>query len=284
MQPKKTKIIDFNREGIINRNTKINCVGTNVQLSQEAKFLEIIMDSRLKFENQCQAISDKVKKANGIRNGILKYAKKVTRGMGVNMTLIMYKSIIRSIINYGAPIYLDEDNYNNIQKIEKAQYLGLRTALGYRNSSPTNVMIAEAKVTSIRNRARMLAKNCLMKIMVEENPVRRMEVEEWAKEERKKISPTPWRRKGILITAWEDVRKHKEDMCEATRKQIYKMKYMQLTEEITVDVQTSKEEIKNKGKMNENQTKTSNRRTGMGNMYRWIERRREGSSRKRILN
>lgn len=251
MQRKKTKIIDFNREGIINRNTKINCVGMNVQLSQEAKFLGIIMDSRLKFENQCQAISDKVKKANGIRNGILKYANKVTRGMDVNTTLIMYKSVIRSIINYGAPIYLDEDNYNNIQKIEKAQYLGLRTVLGYRNSSSTNVMIAEAKVTSIRNRARMLAKNCLMKIMVEENLVRRMEVEEWAKEERKKISPTPWRRKGILITAWEDVRKHKEDMCEGTRKQIYKMKYMQLTEEITVDVQTSKEEIKNKGKMNE---------------------------------
>lgn len=82
------------------------------------------------------------------------------------------------------------------------------------------------------------------------------------------------------------MRKHKEDMCEDTRKQIYKMKYMQLTEEITVDVQTSKEEIKNKGKMNEivNQTKTSNRRTGMRNMYRWIERRREGSCRKRILN
>lgn len=29
------------------------------------------------------------------------------------------------------------------------------------------------------------------------------------------------------------------------------MKYMQLTEEIMVDVQTSKEEMKNKGKMNE---------------------------------
>lgn len=176
------------------------------------------MDSRLKFENQCQATSDKIKKANGI----LKYANKVTRGMEVNTALIMYKSLIRSIIDYGAPIYLDEDNHNNIQKIEKAQYLGLRTALGYRNSTPTNVMIAEAKVTSIRNRARMLAKNCLMKIMTEENPVRRMEVEEWAKEERKKISPTPWRRKGVLITSWEDVRKHKEDMCEGTRKQIYK--------------------------------------------------------------
>lgn len=135
--------------------------------------------------------------------------------MEVNTALIMYKSLIRSIIDYGSPIYLDEDNHNNIQKIEKAQYLGLRTALGYRNSTPTNVMIAEAKVTSIRNRARMLAKNCLMKIMTEENPVRRMEVEEWAKEERKKSSPTPWRRKGILITSWEDVRKHKEECMRA---------------------------------------------------------------------
>ncbi|KAL0114853.1 hypothetical protein PUN28_011895 [Cardiocondyla obscurior] len=34
----------------------------------------------------------------------------------------------------------------------QAQYLGIRTALGYRNSTPTNVMVAESKITLIRDR------------------------------------------------------------------------------------------------------------------------------------
>lgn len=71
------------------------------------------------------------------------------------------------------------------------------------------------------------------------------------KEERKKISYTPWRKKDILISSWENLRKHKENMCEGTRKQIYKMKYMHLTEKIKINIQTSKEEIKNKSKINE---------------------------------
>lgn len=161
------------------------------------------MDNRLKFESQ--TIRDKVKKANSI----LKYANKGSRGMEVNMALIIYKSLIRSIIDYGSPVQLDEDNSNNIQKIEKVQYLGLRSALGYRNSTPTNIMIAETKVTIIRNRTRMLAKNCLM---LEDNLVRKAEIEGWVKEERKMISCTPWRKKGILTTSWENIWKHKDNI------------------------------------------------------------------------
>lgn len=79
------------------------------------------MDNKLSFENQCQIVRDKVKKVNEI----LKYANKVSRGMEVNTALIMYKSLIKLTMDYGAPVYLDEDKKNNnIQKIEKAQYLG----------------------------------------------------------------------------------------------------------------------------------------------------------------
>lgn len=245
IQPKKIKKVDFNKEGIYNKRTIINCIGTDIKLCQEAKFLGITMDNKLSFENQCQIVRDKVKKANGI----LKYANKVSRGMEVNTALIMYKSLIKLTMDYGAPVYLDEDKNNNIQKIEKAQYLGLRTALGYRNSTPTNVMIAEAKLTTFRNRAKMLAKNCLTKIMLEENPVRKIEIEEWAKEEKKKISLTPWRRKNILLTTWKALKKQKADLCEGTRNQIYKMKYKQVMEKIKIDIETSKKEMKAKYKI-----------------------------------
>lgn len=69
--------MDFNKKGIYNKRTIINCIGTDIKLCQEVKFLGITMDNKLSFENQCQIVRDKVKKANGI----LKYANKVSRGM-----------------------------------------------------------------------------------------------------------------------------------------------------------------------------------------------------------
>lgn len=38
IRPKKTKIVDFNKEGIYNKRTIINCIGTDIKLCQEAKF------------------------------------------------------------------------------------------------------------------------------------------------------------------------------------------------------------------------------------------------------
>lgn len=249
IQPKKTKIVDFNKEGIYNKRTIINCIGTDIKLCQEAKFLGITMDNKLSFENQCQIVRDKVKKANGI----LKYANKVSRGMEVNTALIMYKSLIKLIMDYGAPVYLDEDKNNNIQKIEKAQYLGLRTALGYRNSTPTNVMIAEAKLTTFRNRAKISAKNCLTKIMLEENPVRKIDGRTGKRRKKEDIPHTVKKKKYLTtwkaLTTWKTLKKQKADLCEGTRNQIYKMKYKQVMEKIKTDIESSKEEMKAKYKV-----------------------------------
>jgi len=54
---------------------------------------------------------------------------------------------------------------DNHLKIERAQYMGLRTVLGYRNSTPTNVITAESKVMTMADRAGFLARNILSKII-----------------------------------------------------------------------------------------------------------------------
>lgn len=49
-------------------------------------------------------------------------------------------------------------------KLERGQFLNLRTALGYRNSTPTNV-IAESKTMLLKNRANYLAKNFVIRVL-----------------------------------------------------------------------------------------------------------------------
>lgn len=63
-----------------------------------------------------------------------------------------YKSYVRSILEYGIFIYYPTQK-QYVDKIEKIQYTALRAAVGYRVSTPTNIIIAEAKLPLIKDRA-----------------------------------------------------------------------------------------------------------------------------------
>ncbi|XP_024884195.1 uncharacterized protein LOC112462567 isoform X2 [Temnothorax curvispinosus] len=134
LEPKKTVLVEFSRSGYVDRNLFINIQGTKVYNSGEAKFLGIWLDSGLTFHRQTQEI----------------------RG----------KSLVRSVIDYGIFVYFPRDASYTL-KLERAQFMGIRTALGYRNSTPNNVIVAEAKVSrSLRDRAFMLESNFINKAMV----------------------------------------------------------------------------------------------------------------------
>ncbi|XP_071580076.1 uncharacterized protein [Temnothorax nylanderi] len=106
--------------------------GCEVFYSRESKFLGIWMDNGLRFSHQIQEVRS--------------------------------KSLVRSITDYGSFVYHPRDA-NSVLKLERTQYKGIRTALGYRNSTPNNVIVAEAKVRLLTDRAEMLARNYIYKAM-----------------------------------------------------------------------------------------------------------------------
>lgn len=55
-------------------------------------------------------------------------------------------------------IYYPRDKKGR-NKLEKLQHKGLRIAMGYRNSTPMNVMLGEVKFMKIEDRAGLLARN-----------------------------------------------------------------------------------------------------------------------------
>lgn len=114
----------------------------------------------MKFDKQQKEVTEKMVKANGL----LKYMNGVGRGMEVNTTLMLYKSLIRAISGYDSMIYYPNKELLS-EEMEKIQFQELRTAMGYRMSTPKNVILEEAKVSSMRERAIMLAKGSLAKII-----------------------------------------------------------------------------------------------------------------------
>ncbi|XP_071577278.1 uncharacterized protein [Temnothorax nylanderi] len=136
------EIDDFSskRSGYVDRELSIRVGDCDVHNSDGAKFLGIWLDNKLKFTRQVQEVRSRVSKANSV----IRYLCCVSKGMEVNTALMLYKSLVRSITDYGIFIYFPRDAATQL-KLERAQYLGIRTALGYRNSTPNNVIIAEAK-------------------------------------------------------------------------------------------------------------------------------------------
>ena len=50
-----------------------------------------------------------------------------------------------------------------IEKLEKIQFCAIRAAIGYRKSTPTNILLAESKTISIKERSKLLCNRFLSK-------------------------------------------------------------------------------------------------------------------------
>lgn len=82
--------------------------------------------------------------------------------------MILFKSYVRSIIEFAIFVYFPNQK-NNKNKIEGVQYSAIRAALGYRLSTPNNILLAESKLILIEERAKFLCKCHFQKILSFEN-------------------------------------------------------------------------------------------------------------------
>lgn len=95
---------------------------------------------------------------------IIKFLCGTWWGSDPETLVIFYKSYIRSIIDYCSYIYCPR-KVNLLEKIQKIQNSGIRIALGYRISTPINVMHAESKIVPLIHRTKYLCDNYLAKVM-----------------------------------------------------------------------------------------------------------------------
>lgn len=139
-------------------------------------------------------------------------------------------------------------NNDNIsrQQLERAQFAGIRSALGYRNSTPTNVMLAEAKVTSIKERAKLLAKNWSIKLLAFGEESLKKDIKESSEREVRNSISTPWRKYTTLTDSWLKCVKYKEIVNVGGKYPIFNLKFWDATNSIYLDITTGKESEKYK--------------------------------------
>lgn len=242
LAPQKTNLVEFSKSGFCDKRLHIKVRKVKIFNRQSAKFLGIWMDNKLNFSKHVTDIRGRVNKANNI----MKYLSNISRGIEVNMSLLLYKSMVRSIMDYGIHIYSPKLKSLQI-KLERGQFLGIRTALGYRNSTPTNILIAKSKIL-LRDRALMLAKNFCSKVYKYGEQSLINSLNNLKNKEMFARFKNPSINKSVLCEAWDYIIRTQNRIGKKEGNfEVWKLDYKTITYKIDVDYEISKC-IKEKGK------------------------------------
>lgn len=233
LEPKKTSVIEFSRSGFVDCNMNINYNGKKIRNTAETRFLGIILDNQLKFEKHISYIRGKMEKANQV----VKFVCGVSRRPELNTALMLYKSLVRAVSDYGCFVYALVTRRAET-KLERGQFQGLRTALGYRNSTPTNVIVAEAKLTYLHDRALFLAKNFCVKVRKFGPEDLINSIEELCLKESLHRIKNRLQLDSIIVKAWNSLKKHTKSLGRTEEGfNIWKMNYNILTYNIRIDLE-----------------------------------------------
>ncbi|XP_018378524.1 PREDICTED: uncharacterized protein LOC108771118 [Trachymyrmex cornetzi] len=127
------------------------------------RFLGVILDSSLKGGHHLKYLIEKGKKISRIMATL----SGVTWGShpGLLLSDLLYRSIFRSAVEYGCRYFTWSSSAPNYLKLVRFQYRVIRGAMGYRISTPINVMLAEAKEISFDIRLNLNTSRFIYKAM-----------------------------------------------------------------------------------------------------------------------
>lgn len=153
LSPEKTEIVVFN-----NRNFRTGSIAFSIgdqtrHNSHAVKFLGVHLDAKLSY----RAHIDKLYIQCSKTLNIIKFLRGVLWGCHPGTLLCIYKSLVRSRLEYASFIYFPNKQYLK-KKLDSIQARAIKLGFGLRTSTPTNVVFAEAGVPFLQDRATFLGK------------------------------------------------------------------------------------------------------------------------------
>lgn len=235
VEPSKTNLIWFDRDIYGEKQLKCNIKGEEIKSKEQVKFLGITFDRELNFEEHVKGVKERM----GRVLNVFKFVNRVSWGMELNTAMLVYKIYIRSVLENGLFVYYPR-GWKGRDALEKLQNRGLRIAMGYRNSTPINVMTAVAKIIKIEDRAGELARNFWTRIISNNRKdlislMNKLNIVEARNRFRH------W--KGyvnLFIESWRGVNRFKNDIEPKLGYGIYNSNYRVLTDNISVDIEIGK--------------------------------------------
>ncbi|GFO37779.1 RNA-directed DNA polymerase from mobile element jockey [Plakobranchus ocellatus] len=129
--------------------------GQLISVKGEAKFLGVVFDSKLSFNNHVQYLKRKCLKALNL----LRVVGHTDWGVDRATLLKLYRTQVQSKLDYGSVIYGSAKKHV-LRALDPTQNQGLRITLGAFRTSPIKSLYAEAGETSFEDRHTKLASNC----------------------------------------------------------------------------------------------------------------------------
>jgi hypothetical protein len=133
------------------QNVQIEYNHQEIPCKEQHKFLGVHFDRKLNWKLHINQISQSCFR----RMNILRSVSSMQWGADPLSLLILYKSLIRSVLDYACFIFGNANTVNRIA-LDRIQYSALRTCLGLMKSSPCNAMEVEARVMPLEIRRQML--------------------------------------------------------------------------------------------------------------------------------
>lgn len=141
LAPEKCEFIVFSKEKIHTHQFSIKINGKELKPGNTVRFLGLYLDKQLNWSYQVKQIKERCLKALNI----IKCLRGVHWGSDPVTLLMLYKSLIRSKMEY-AGFLIAPCHSKLIESLQKVQNRALRLSLGCINSTPINVLHAEAKI------------------------------------------------------------------------------------------------------------------------------------------
>ncbi|XP_011883808.1 PREDICTED: uncharacterized protein LOC105570957, partial [Vollenhovia emeryi] len=126
-----------------------------IPLVTEHKFLGIIIDQSFSGKAHLAFITSRCRQ---ITNAISSLAG-VWWGGHPTLLLNIYRSILRSIFEYGHQVFFSKGNLTKLESLLKLRNKAIRTAMGYRMSTPVNVMLEESREPPFHTRMELLKRS-----------------------------------------------------------------------------------------------------------------------------
>ncbi|XP_043267665.1 uncharacterized protein [Venturia canescens] len=137
---------------------KINNV--RIKPQSQVKFLGVIFEHNLKWKKHI----DKVVQSCHNSLKIMNCLRHTWWGADPIILMNLYKTLIRSRIEY-ATFIVEPSDQNLLSKLDRIQFKAIRSALGFRTSTPTNILLAEPREPPLRLRKKYLCQKFLTKVL-----------------------------------------------------------------------------------------------------------------------
>jgi len=157
VSPSKSSQIIFTKKRINPFAFSIKLKDSVIHSTDSHKFFGISLDFRLSGNNHIHALSIRCSKLLNILT--------MLRGTwwGGAPSSLFYKALIRGSMEYGC-LTFPFNNHSSMKHLENIQFRALRACLGFRRTTPTNVILAEAGEGPLRFRFELLSSKYILKV------------------------------------------------------------------------------------------------------------------------